>query len=112
MLLVAAMRVLIEWVYPHTRSLLLAQLMHASSIASLVLFGAPQVSAGQEMLRYAVYAALFVDGCGSGGGCLRPEPGSISSAWPVVGRKPKLALAVRGRRGASAHLCLSNVNRC
>jgi membrane protease YdiL (CAAX protease family) len=58
-LLVAAMRVLIEWVYLNTRSLLLAQLMHASSTACLVLFGAPGVSAGQEALWYAIYGLVL-----------------------------------------------------
>ena len=58
-LLVAGMRVLIEWVYLHTRSLLLAQLMHASSTACLVLFGAPGVSPAQEALWYAIYGLVL-----------------------------------------------------
>jgi membrane protease YdiL (CAAX protease family) len=50
-----AMRVLIAWIYMRTRSVLLSQLLHASSTASLVVFGAPRVSAGQEVSWYAIY---------------------------------------------------------
>jgi uncharacterized protein len=54
--MVTAMRVLIAWVYANTRSLLLAQLLHASSTASLVVFGPPHVSPAQEALWYGLYA--------------------------------------------------------
>jgi membrane protease YdiL (CAAX protease family) len=54
-----AMRVLIAWVYSHTSSVLLAQLLHASSTGSLVVFSPPRVTAGQEPLWYAVYAAAL-----------------------------------------------------
>ena len=54
-----AMRVLISWLYVHTRSVALAQLMHAASTASLVIFSPPHVSAAQEALWYAAYAAAL-----------------------------------------------------
>jgi uncharacterized protein len=52
-----AMRVLICWQYSNTNSLLLAQLMHISSTATLVIFS-PPVHPRQEALWYLVY------GCG------------------------------------------------
>lgn len=56
-----AMRVLIVWVYSNTGSLLLAQLLHTSSTASLAIFSPALVSPAQEPLWYAVYAvALWV----------------------------------------------------
>jgi membrane protease YdiL (CAAX protease family) len=56
-----AMRVLIAWVYVNTKSVLLTQLMHASSTGSLVIFSPSRVTAAQETLWYAVYAtALWV----------------------------------------------------
>jgi membrane protease YdiL (CAAX protease family) len=51
-----AMRVIIGWVYQHTGSVLLAQLLHASSTGSLVIFSPPHATAGQETFWYAVYA--------------------------------------------------------
>jgi uncharacterized protein len=54
-----AMRVLIAWVYSNTKSVLLAQLLHASSTGSLVIFSPPGVTAAQESLWYAVYAAAL-----------------------------------------------------
>ena len=57
--LVAAVRCLICWVYVNTRSLLLAQLIHASSTGSLVLLSAQHVTAWQEAAWYAAYAALL-----------------------------------------------------
>ena len=56
-----AMRVLICWIYSNTRSLLLAQLMHISSTGSLVIFSAPGLAPGQEVMWYGLYAvALWV----------------------------------------------------
>jgi len=56
-----AMRVLIAWMYADTKSVLLAQLMHASSTGSLVVLSPSLVTAGQEALWYGVYAcALWV----------------------------------------------------
>ena len=52
-----AMRVLIAWVYSNTNSILLAQLLHAFSTGSLVVFSPPNVSGAQESLWYAIYAA-------------------------------------------------------
>ena len=49
-----AMRVLIVWVYFYTNSVLLAQLMHASSTGFLVMLGP-----AQEALWNAVYAAVL-----------------------------------------------------
>ena len=56
--LVAGIRVLIAWVFVNTGSLLLAQLMHASSTGFLVVLSPPRVTAGQEALWYFLYAAL------------------------------------------------------
>ena len=57
--IIAAIRVLIAWAYVHTESLLLAQLIHASSTASLVVLGAPGVTPSEEALWYSVYAVLL-----------------------------------------------------
>lgn len=54
-----AMRLLICWLYSKTNSVLLAQLMHAVSTGSLVVFSPPRVSAAQEALWYTVYAAAL-----------------------------------------------------
>ncbi len=56
---VTALRVLICWIYDNTSSLLLAQLLHASSTGFLVVLGAPRVTPGQEALWYALYAAVL-----------------------------------------------------
>lgn len=50
-----AMRVLISWIYTNTKSVFMAQLMHVSSTCSLVIFSAPRLTAGQEVVWYAVY---------------------------------------------------------
>jgi uncharacterized protein len=55
----SAMRVLIAWIYTNTQSLALAQLMHASSTGSLVVLSPGAVTAGQEAMWYAVYAAAL-----------------------------------------------------
>lgn len=57
--IVAAMRVLIVWIYSNTGSLFLAWLMHFSMTASLVVFDPVQVSPAQETLWYWVYAAVL-----------------------------------------------------
>jgi membrane protease YdiL (CAAX protease family) len=54
-----AMRVLISWLYAQTRSVLLAQLMHACSTGSLVVFSPPTANAAQEAFWYAAYAAAL-----------------------------------------------------
>jgi membrane protease YdiL (CAAX protease family) len=51
-----AMRVVIAWVYTNTKSVLLTQLLHASSTGSLVIFSPARVTAAQETLWYSVYA--------------------------------------------------------
>ncbi len=51
-----AMRVIIAWIYLHTESVLMAQLLHACSTGSLVVFSPPHVAAAQEALWYAIYA--------------------------------------------------------
>ena len=53
-----AMRVLIVWVYTNTRSVLLAQLMHASSTGFLSIL-VPSLSPTNDILFYAVYAAIL-----------------------------------------------------
>jgi hypothetical protein len=56
-----AIRVLIAWVYSNTKSVLLAQLFHAFSTGSLVVFSPPRVTAAQESLWLvvALIAATF-----------------------------------------------------
>jgi membrane protease YdiL (CAAX protease family) len=54
-----AMRVLICWLYSHTKSVLLAQLLHISSTGSLVIFSAHGVTPAQEVLWYSLYAATL-----------------------------------------------------
>lgn len=54
-----AMRVIIGWVYVHTESVLMAQLLHAISTGSLVIFSPPRAAAGQEAFWYAIYAAAL-----------------------------------------------------
>ena len=56
-----AMRVLIAWTYANTKSVLLAQLMHASSTGSLVVLSPALVTPAEEAMWYGVYAsALWV----------------------------------------------------
>lgn len=58
--IVAAMRVLIVWVYVNTKgSLLLAQLMHISMSGSLVMLDPVRVTPAQEALWYGIYAAVL-----------------------------------------------------
>jgi membrane protease YdiL (CAAX protease family) len=54
-----AMRVLISWLYTHTKSIPLAQFMHACSTGSLVVFSPPAANAAQEAFWYAAYAAVL-----------------------------------------------------
>ena len=54
-----AMRVLIAWIYANTKSVTLAQLMHASSTGSLVVLSPARVTAAQEALWYAIYATAL-----------------------------------------------------
>ena len=56
---VTAMRVLIVWVYSNTQSLLLTQLMHASSTGFLVILSPSHVSPSQEALWYTFYAVIL-----------------------------------------------------
>jgi membrane protease YdiL (CAAX protease family) len=53
-----AMRVLIVWVYTNTRSLLLAQLMHACSSGFLYIL-VPPLSPTNDILFYGVYAVVL-----------------------------------------------------
>lgn len=55
---IVGMRILIAWLYSNTNSVLLAQLMHASSTGSLVVFSPSHIKAAQEVLWYAVYASV------------------------------------------------------
>ncbi len=57
--LVTAMRVLIVWVYSNTSSVLLAQLLQASSTGFLVVLSPVPISPAHETLWYAVYAAVL-----------------------------------------------------
>jgi membrane protease YdiL (CAAX protease family) len=57
--IVSAVRVLIVWVYSHTQSLLLSQLMHVSFTGALVIFDPARVTPAQETMWYALYAAVL-----------------------------------------------------
>lgn len=57
--MIAALRVLIAWVYTNTGSLRMAQLLHASSTGFLVLLGAPKATPAQEALWYLAYSAVL-----------------------------------------------------
>lgn len=54
-----AVRLLIGWIYANTKSLPLAQLMHASSTGSLVVLSPNNVTAAQEAMWYAIYAVAL-----------------------------------------------------
>ena len=54
-----AMRVLVVWVYTNTRSVLLAQLMHASSTGFLSILVPLSLSPKNDTLFYAVYAVVL-----------------------------------------------------
>jgi uncharacterized protein len=55
----AAIRVIIVWIYSHTGSILLCQFMHIISTGSLVVFSPSPLFPSQEALWYAVYAGLL-----------------------------------------------------
>jgi membrane protease YdiL (CAAX protease family) len=57
--MVIPLRVLIAWAYNNTGSLLLAQLLHASSSGFLVILGAPHVAPAQEAAWYSAYAGVL-----------------------------------------------------
>ncbi|GCE24496.1 CPBP family glutamic-type intramembrane protease [Dictyobacter kobayashii] len=54
-----AIRLLIVWVYSHTQSILLAQLIHISSTGSLVVFSPLFITPAQEALWYGIYAGTL-----------------------------------------------------
>jgi membrane protease YdiL (CAAX protease family) len=54
-----AVRVLISWVYCNTRSVLLAQIMHASSTGFLAILGPVALSPANDTLWYAVYGVVL-----------------------------------------------------
>jgi membrane protease YdiL (CAAX protease family) len=58
-LVLTSLRVLISWVYDSSGSLLLAQLLHASSTGFLVVLGAAHATAAQEATWYAAYGLLL-----------------------------------------------------
>ena len=75
-----AMRVVIAWVYSNTGSVLLSQLLHASSTGALVILSPPRVNASQEALWYFAYAILLwilvaIIIAGWGRSLARSEPG-------------------------------------
>jgi uncharacterized protein len=53
------LRVLICWIYVNTKSVLLAQMMHASSTGSLVVFSPVAVTPRDETIWYVFYAAAL-----------------------------------------------------
>lgn len=54
-----AMRIILVWIYANTGSVLLAQLTHASSTGSLVIFAPSAFSPGNEVFWWAIYAACL-----------------------------------------------------
>ena len=56
---ITAIRVLICWLYVNTGSVLLAQMFHASSTGALAVLSPARVTAAEEVLWYAAYAALL-----------------------------------------------------
>lgn len=54
-----AMRLIIVWIYVRTRSLILCQLMHASTTGALVVFSASHVTAAQETFWYSIYGCIL-----------------------------------------------------
>ena len=77
---VVALRVLIVWVYVNTKSLLLAQLMHASSTGFFGILIPIVIAPASRSILYRVYAvalsAVAVVVIARYGGSLRREPGS------------------------------------
>ncbi len=57
-LLHTAVRTLMTFIYARTQSILMMQIIHAISTGSLVIFGPPSVSPGQETLWYFLYAVM------------------------------------------------------
>jgi len=74
-LVMTAMRVLICWQYIHTKSVLLAQLMHISSTGTLVVFS-PPVAPAEEIMWYALYGCVLWVAVGLVG---RNWPGSFTN---------------------------------
>ena len=54
-----AMRVLVVWVYANTGSLMMAQLLHASSTGSLAVLVPLSLTPAQDTLFYAVYSVVL-----------------------------------------------------
>lgn len=57
--LLMAVRLLIVWVYSYTKSILLAQLIHAVSTGCLAMLGPSKLTPAQETLWYGSYAVLL-----------------------------------------------------
>ncbi|MEJ2487855.1 MAG: CPBP family intramembrane metalloprotease [Anaerolineales bacterium] len=56
----AAMRILLVWIYSNTGSMLLTQLTHASSTGFLVALGPGAISPAQETLWFVIYAVVLM----------------------------------------------------
>jgi CAAX protease family protein len=56
---ITAIRILICWIYSNTGSVLLAQMVHASSTGALAAFSPPRVTAGEEAMWCAVYGVAL-----------------------------------------------------
>jgi membrane protease YdiL (CAAX protease family) len=54
-----AMRVVIAWIYAHTKSVWMSQLLLVSSTGSLVIFSPARVTPAQETLWYSIYAVAL-----------------------------------------------------
>jgi uncharacterized protein len=57
--ILTAIRVLIAWIYSNTKSILLAQFMHAVSTGCLAMLGPSGLSPEQETSWYALYAIML-----------------------------------------------------
>jgi len=55
----AAIRIIIVWIYSHTQSVFICQLLHIISTGSLVVFSPSPLLPSKEALWYAVYAGLL-----------------------------------------------------
>ncbi len=59
MVAMVAMRIILVWIYENTDSVLLAQLTHASSTGSLVIFGPSPITPANETLWWSLYALIL-----------------------------------------------------
>jgi uncharacterized protein len=86
------MRVLIAWVATSTHSVVLAQLMHASSTGFLVALSPSHVSAAQEPLWYVLYALVLALLAGIVGMRVSRYSSSPITSWQSVSAPPRRSI--------------------